>query len=140
LLPFALVTKQLRDARGYWLATTRADGSPHAMPLWGVWQDGVFLFDTHPLSQKVKNLTNDPRAVVHLESSEEVVILEGGVEVDEDVDAETFARFRAAFETKYGRAPVGAFAFTPTVAYAWRNRDYRGSATRYEFVAAPASS
>lgn len=132
LLPFAFLEERLTRSRGYWLATTRPDGSPHSMPLWGVWQDGTFLFDTHPQSQKVTNLTNDPRAVVHLESTEEVVVLEGAVEVHEDVPEEAFARFADAFEAKYGRRPFGAFAFTPRVAYAWVNSDYRGSVTRFE--------
>jgi pyridoxine/pyridoxamine 5'-phosphate oxidase len=77
LLPFSFVAERMQAAHGYWLATTRPDGSPHAMPLWGVWQDGAFVFDTHPLSQKAKNLEHDARAVVHVESTEEVVILEG---------------------------------------------------------------
>ena len=132
LLPFSFLVERLARSHGYWLATTRPDGSPHSMPLWGVWQDDTFFFDTHPQSQKVANLTNDPRAVVHLESIEEVVILEGVVEVHEEVSADAFARFADAFHAKYGRRPFGAFAFTPRVAYAWLNSDYRGSVTRYE--------
>src|SRR5829696_3476560 len=77
LVPWQWAVEQLEVARNYWLATVRADGTPHAMPVWGVWLDGLFYFDTHPQSQKVRNLRAQPRAVVHLESGSEVVILEG---------------------------------------------------------------
>lgn len=93
----------------------------------------MLLFDTHPLSQKVKDPTNDSRAVIHLESSEEVEILEGSVEVDEDVDPASLARFKESFERKYDRPAFGGFAFSPRIAYAWLNSDFRTSVTRCEF-------
>ena len=103
------------------------------MPLWGVWLDGALYFDTHPLSQKVRNLTHDPRAVVHLENGSEVVILEGTVDVEGDIEeGELFDRIAAAYESKYGNRPYGAFAFVPRLGYAWRS-DFTGSATRYAF-------
>ena len=132
MLSWSWAEDMLVRSRSYWLSTTRPDHSPHAMPVWGVWMDGRFLFDTHPLSQKARNLEHDRRAVVHLESAEEVVVLEGEVEVDEDVPAPRFERFRLAFEEKYGRFPCGAFEFTPRTAYAWDNADYAGSVTRYD--------
>ena len=110
------------------------------MPVWGIWLDGLLLFDTHPRSRKARNLTHDQGAVVHLESSEEVVILEGTVEVDEDVDPERFARFVQAYGVKYDLQAQGAFEFTPHLAYAWRNDDFAGSATRFAFDAAIGSS
>lgn len=36
LLPWSHAEQRLRDARRYWLTTVRADGRPHATPLWGV--------------------------------------------------------------------------------------------------------
>ncbi|MET0937756.1 MAG: pyridoxamine 5'-phosphate oxidase family protein [Gaiellaceae bacterium] len=47
--------ERLEVARNYWLATTKADGSPHAMPVWGLWLDGVVLFSTSPDSIKARN-------------------------------------------------------------------------------------
>ena len=134
LVPWQWAVEQLEVARNYWLATVRADGTPHAMPVWGVWLDGLFYFDTHPQSQKVRNLRAQPRAVVHLESGSEVVILEGVIDVEDDdiEEGELFERIAAAYETKYGNRPFGAFAFRPHVSYAWRE-DFTGSATRYAF-------
>ena len=131
LLPWTWAEERLAQARSYWLATTRPDGSPHAMPVWGVWIDGAVVFDTHPLSRKAANLERDGRAVIHLESAEETVILEGTVEAHEDLDPELFERYAVAYSAKYGSRPPGGFRFDPRVAYAWDNADFTGSATRF---------
>ena len=34
--PWTDVTKALASARNYWVSTTRADGRPHAIPVWGL--------------------------------------------------------------------------------------------------------
>jgi hypothetical protein len=33
--------ERLADSRNYWISTTRRDGRPHAMPVWGVVADGT---------------------------------------------------------------------------------------------------
>jgi hypothetical protein len=35
LLPWSVAVERLTEARNYWIATTRPDGRPHAMPVWG---------------------------------------------------------------------------------------------------------
>ena len=65
--------------RSYWVTTTRADGRPHAMPVWGLWLDGALWFSSDPDSVKGRNLAARPDAVVHLESGDEVCILDGRV-------------------------------------------------------------
>lgn len=122
----------LRDARNYWLATTRADGRPHAMPIWAVWLDGALWFGTGLESVKGRNLLRDPRAVIHLESGDDVLILDGRAERAEDPAA------YAAYTTKYGidASPeafaampgVGAlFRFTPAVAHTWEEKSFEDS-------------
>ena len=69
---------RLRAAMTYWIATTRPDGRPHSMPVWGVWVDGALWFGTG--GQKIRNLAHQPWAVAHLESGEDVAIIEGPVE------------------------------------------------------------
>jgi PPOX class probable F420-dependent enzyme len=132
LLPWSWVAARLVSARTYWVATSRPDGRPHAMPVWAVWQDGAVLFDTHPLSRKARNLRRDGRAVVHLASGEEAVILEGAVDPDEELDADAFARYREAYRRKYDAPTDEPFVFRPQIAYAWRNREYRDSVTRFD--------
>jgi hypothetical protein len=120
LVPWEWAVEQLEASRNYWLCTTRPDGSPHAMPLWGVWLDAALYFDTHPESQKVRNLTAQPRAVVHVESGSEVVILEGTVDVEEDASkrasCSSGSRRRTRRSTATGRSA--------------RSASGRGSATR----------
>ena len=88
---------RLRAATSYWLATTRPDGRPHSMPVWGVLVGDEFWFGT--AGQKVRNLRHQPYAIVHHESADDVAILEGCVErrpLGEAPDAVV-----AAFRDKY---------------------------------------
>lgn len=89
-------------ARNYWLATARADGRPHVTPVWGAWVEGALYLDGHPATHWMRNLAANPALSVHLESGDDVVILEG---VAEDVvtDAALGARIVAAWDAKYGR-------------------------------------
>jgi hypothetical protein len=45
-LPWSWATEQLQEADTYWIATTRRDGRPHSRPVWGVWLDETFYFNT----------------------------------------------------------------------------------------------
>ena len=47
LLPWKWAQDRLVKSRQYWIATTRPDGSPHVMPVWGLWLDSVFYFSVH---------------------------------------------------------------------------------------------
>jgi hypothetical protein len=78
LLPWSWVRDQTERSRNYWVCTTRPDGRPHAMPVWGVWIDDTLWFSTGDGSVKARNLAADPRVAVHLESGDECVIGESG--------------------------------------------------------------
>ncbi len=137
LMPWSRATAQLAQGRNYWINTVRADGAPHAMPVWGVWLDGRLLFSTSRASQKGRNLARDPRVVVHLESGDEVVILEGVAEEENDVDQ--LIRFAEAYDAKYHFRPDIhdreniTFAVRPKVAFGWLEKDFPGGATRWIF-------
>ena len=135
LLPWSWAVERLESSRNYWISTTRPDGSPHAMPVWGVCIEGLVLFGTSSESRKGRNLARDPRVVVHVESGDEAVIVEGVVE---DIPAELVEPMRTAYEAKYSWRPDpseggGYHAVRPRVAYAWRESDFPGSATRFAF-------
>jgi hypothetical protein len=71
----------------------------HAKPVWGVWLGGHFLFSTHPQTVTARNLKANPALVVHLESGEQVAIVEGeAMRFDE---RGLLARFGEAYEAKY---------------------------------------
>ena len=76
---------RLRAAMSYWLATTRPDGRPHSMPVYGVLLGDEFWFGT--MGQKSRNLRHQPYAIVHHESADDVAIVEGIVERRPFVDA-----------------------------------------------------
>jgi hypothetical protein len=70
--------QQLVAARTYWIATTGPDGRPHCRPVWGVWLADGFWFSTGSLARH--NLAANPQITVHLESGDEVVIVEGAAD------------------------------------------------------------
>lgn len=78
----------------------RPDGPPHVTPVWGVWIDASLYFDGLSGTRWSRNLSADPRATLHLESAEDVVIVEGLVH-DMVTDSETGARIAAAWDAKY---------------------------------------
>jgi hypothetical protein len=106
------------------------------MPVWGAWLDDGFHFGTSVGSPKARNLDRDPRIVVHLESGDEAVILEGEVE-----RIELDARISDAFPPKYDWRPDPTgdgggrwYRLRPRLAYAWLERDYPRTATRFSFT------
>jgi hypothetical protein len=132
LLPWSWAEEHLEQARNYWVCTTRADGRPHAVPVWGVWLDGAVWFGTSPSSTKAGNIARDPRAVIHLESGDDVVILEGGVDLPDALPDGV----SAAYEAKYGHRVERLFSLRPRVAHTWTEQDFARNATRWVFAQA----
>ncbi len=139
LLPWSYVTKRMAASRNYWVATTRPDGRPHVMPVWGLWLEGRFYFSTDPASRKARNIAGRPEIVVHLESGDDVVILEGRAEAASD--RSLLARFADAYDMKYAVRPEvdtpepAVWRLDARVALAWQEKDFPRSATRWSFDA-----
>jgi hypothetical protein len=109
------------DARNYWIVTVTPQGKPHSRPVWGVWLDDERLyFDTG--SRIGTNLIDNNELTVHLDSGDQVVIVEGTARRAND-DADAVARFLTEYNAKYAiqlSAPPGAlFVVNPRVAYGW---------------------
>jgi hypothetical protein len=101
--------------------------------VWGLWFEDAIVFSSNPQSRKARNLVRDPRVVIHLESGDEVVILEGEVE-----PAESTEEIAAAYESKYDWKPdvgerEGWYRLRPRTAYAWTEKRYPKTATRFDF-------
>ena len=127
------VVEQCMASRNYWVCTTRADGRPHAMPVWGLWLEGRVVFSTDPSSLKARNFLARPDVVIHLESGDEVVVVEGRVEA---MAAELLPAFLDAYEEKYDYRPnaeqtEGVYQVRPARVLAWREQDFPSSATRF---------
>lgn len=129
LLPWSHVVERLSQARYYWLGTVRPDGRPHVTPLWGAWVDGVLYLDGSPRTQWARNLATHPAVTMHLESGNDVVILEGVAEDLPTVSDDDLARrIVADWDHKYGRlhpdpARNGIFRITPHTVRAWSSED-----------------
>ena len=137
LLPWAQVVKWLEGARNYWVSTTRPDGRPHAKPVWGLWLDGMVMFSTDPESVTGRNIAAGSAMQIHLESGDEVAILDGMVERPSDPNL--LARFADAYDSKYGikvdvtsdETPI--LALRPTTVMSWTEANYPETATRWVF-------
>lgn len=129
--------ERLVRTRNYWVATAGPGGRPHAMPVWGVWADSALFFGTDRGSRKGRNLAVNPVVVVHLESGDEVVILEGAVRevpggpLMEKVDRAYFAKYKVRLTGHPGGVVV--YQVRPRVAFGWRERDFVQKATRWRF-------
>jgi hypothetical protein len=77
LLPWSHVERRLNEARNYWLCTVRPDGRPHVIPKWAVWVEGRIYFDGSPGTRHARNIAANPHVSLHLESGDDVVIIEG---------------------------------------------------------------
>lgn len=139
LLTWEWVRAQMSQSRNYWISTTRPDGRPHTMPVWGVWLDDQLVFGTDRKSVKALNLTVNPAVSAHTESGDDAVIIEGIVE--EITDRETFKRYTAAIAAKYPGMPAEAepdpgnitYAVRARTVFGFRERDFPNTATRWRF-------
>jgi hypothetical protein len=136
-LAWSWAAERLEQARNYWVSTTRPDGRPHSMPVWGIWLGDAFFFGSGRESAKSRNLAASPAIVVHLESGDEAVIIEGLAERVFDDALEK--RVDEVYGRKYDFTPDSSgetdpwFMVRPRRAYAWAERNYTGSATQFDF-------
>lgn len=103
LLDWESVEQRLVDSPHYWLATVRGNGTPHVVPLDGLWLDGSCYFDGDPATVHVRNLRRNGRAALHLENADSVVIVEGIAEWTTP-STSVAKRLVAVAKAKYGYA------------------------------------
>ena len=137
LLPWHWAVERLEPTRHYWLSTTRPDGRPHVMPVWGVWVDDRFYFSTGGESRKARNLAGNAQCVVSVEFADGAVIVEGTAA---ETQAETlpqavFAAYQTKYEWKLDPAMGPIFAVQPRVVFGFSSvpGQFTGSATRWRF-------
>ena len=137
LLPWSWATERLAKAHTYWVATTRQNGAPHVMPVWGVWLDDTLCFSTGAQSRKARNLAEDPRCVIACEVGEDQIMIEGVAEVG--VASELNRHFAAAYGPKYDWNMEGfdepVYAVRATVVFGFTTADgaFTTTATRWMF-------
>src|SRR4029077_3935336 len=80
LLSWKWASDRLKKSRQYWIATTRPDGVPHLMVVWGLWLRHCLWFSTGAASRKARNLVANPRCVIGTDDAAEAAIIEGAVD------------------------------------------------------------
>ncbi|GHO50236.1 pyridoxamine 5'-phosphate oxidase family protein [Ktedonospora formicarum] len=63
-----------------WFTTVRADGRPHSIPVWFLWEGESILIFSKPNNQKIRNLRQNSNVVLALDNTQggdDVIILEG---------------------------------------------------------------
>jgi hypothetical protein len=146
LLPWSWAEQRLKKSHNYWITTVKPDGSPrnvspHTMVVWGLWQDGSFLFSTGSKSRKARNLAQNKNCVVCTELANEAVIVEGIAEI---ADVPARRKFLPKYERKYKfdmstmkndilsmKEPV--FAVRPRVVFGLWEKQFVGKSTRWTF-------
>jgi hypothetical protein len=141
VLSWPEVAARLAGARNYWLSTTTPTGAPHAVPVWGVVVGDTLYLYGERRTVKARNLAADPRAVVHLESGDDVMIVRGTAE-DLGTPAQV-PHVVAALSAKYA-SPADrqylpdadpdfdvVYALRPQSAMTWRLADYEASQRRW---------
>jgi len=141
LLPWSWAEQRLKKSHNYWITTVKPDGSPHTMVVWGLWQDGRFLFSTGGTSRKARNLAANANCIVATEHAQEAIIVEGIAEI---ADVAARRKFLPVYEKKYKfdmstmkadilsmKEPV--FAVRPRVVFALWEKHFQGKSTRWKF-------
>jgi hypothetical protein len=146
LLPWSWAEQRLKKSHNYWITTVKPGAStrapsPHTMVVWGLWQDGRFLFSTGNTSRKARNLAENSNCIVCTEHAQEAVIVEGEAEV---ADLVARRKFLPRYEKKYTfdmstmkadilsmKEPV--FAVRPRVVFALWEKYFQGKSTRWTF-------
>jgi len=111
------------------------------MVVWGLWQDGRFLFSTGSKSRKARNLAQNSNCLVCTENAAEAVIVEGVAEI---ADVAARRKMLPVYERKYKfdmramkkdmlamKEPV--FAVRPHVAFGLWEKHFVGKSTRWTF-------
>ena len=128
MMSWEFVVEQLRASRNYWVATVGRNERPHSAPVWGVFVADDLFFETSPTTRKARNVERNPAVVVHTESGDEVVIVEG-IATRYRPTPEAGQAIARGFAEKYdGYAPDPAewedgslYRVEPGVVFAWRD-------------------
>jgi len=123
------VSKRLTESINYWLCSVYPDGRPHVVPRWGAFLDGKFYYDGSPETRHARNIVSNPHVTLHLESGNDVVIMDGKSAPASKPDPQFAQRLSDALRAKYkpeGYEPEpnqwnegGLFVFIPRQCIAW---------------------
>jgi hypothetical protein len=142
LLEWEWAHKRLQESKTFWIATNALEGRPHVRPVWGFWQQGGFWFST--TNRSVAYMEDDQEVVLHTESGEEVVIVEG--RCDRLYGKDVLQTISTGYKERYNHSTVATdegvftmegyggpgFKITPTKILGWTAPLF-DTATRWTF-------
>ena len=137
LKPWSYAVERLSKARGYWIATARPDGTPHAMPIWGVWSRDEFAFSTGAQSRKARNIERNPRVVIGVEPADDAIVLEGTARAISDPAwlKEFLQLYAAKYDYKMDEFNEPVYAVKPIVVFSFNSsgEEFTHGSTRWTF-------
>lgn len=94
------IETKLHAERNIWLASVRASGAPHLVPIWFVARDGLIYLCTGPDSVKARNIRSNDRVALALEDGSKPVIVEGTARIltFEQAPAIVLDEFKAKYD------------------------------------------
>ena len=138
-LEWGAVREQLEEAKQYWLATNRAVGSPHIIPIDGVWLDDLWYYGGSPDTAHWRLVQRDPNVTMHLPDPWRVVVVEGAVRKADpspgiaqqlaDVSNQKYPDYGFTYEPS---SFTGALVLQPTRVLAWSS--FPNDCTRFTFA------
>ena len=144
-LPWEWAAERLTPNKNYWVVTVSAAGKPHALPVWGVWDDDDlrFMFSCAPSARKARNISANPLVAFTVDSTVECISVEGtAAPITDPARIDTWIdRYVAKYS---GEIPEGLgdfvrqhamFEVVPSVAFAIIEREveFATRATRWRF-------
>lgn len=138
LLSWEWVDQQMTSHNNYWVSSVRPDGTPHSVPVSGLWLNGALYFGGDRTARRSRNLAANPHVSIHLESADDVVIIEGiatEVSDQEELKAVAYtlaAKFNADIMVTLTLDPGNVtYKITPQVVLAWTEKEFPTTATRW---------
>ncbi|MEO1057185.1 MAG: pyridoxamine 5'-phosphate oxidase family protein [Actinomycetota bacterium] len=92
-LPWGWAAQRLATTRNFWLATASSAARPHALPVWGVWDDEAlrFGFSCARGARKARNLQENASCAFAIDDTVECVSVEGrAAELEAGADLEAW--------------------------------------------------
>ena len=133
LLDWDFVQNEMKDAKNYWLSTTRSNNRPHAIPIWGSWINDTFYFGGGSETLNRRNLAENPHIVVHSESGTKAIIIEGTVSIEKDKIV--IKEIKKDYMRKYNLDhPPPFYRVGKTKVLCWDMDDFAGTPTRWKFI------
>ena len=143
--------RRFRKGGWFWLATVRADGAPHVVPVFAAWSGSAFFVASKDTARKSHHMDADGRCVLTNDAGDMHLIVEG--RAHKITDDAALARASEAFATVYnwptrveggkldadygaptsGGPPYDVYEVTPTKAFGLPTDGESFTPTRWRF-------